>query len=414
MSVCKYYSIDEFSRSKFNASRSFSIFHLNIHSIQLHIEDLRIILQLLEFKFDIIAISESKLQKGLDPKIDISLSGYQNPISTPTEANKGGVLIYVTSNLNVKLRNDLDIYKSKELESVFIEIINPKETNSIVGVIYRHPCMDPTLFNDEFFNPLLTKLSKESNKKIFLTGDFNFDLLKVSSNDETSNFFDSLSSNLLLPYYPDFVTGNLSTGLSDHLPSFVIIPKPNQIHLPKKHNFYQRNQKGVDRIRFLQDIKSISWEIIDIDKSNVDHSFSIFMSEITKILDKHMPYKKLTNKQFKRKYKPWITEGIIQSIQRKNSLFNKYMKCKETDLKKTYHSEYKLLKNRIIALIRNSKESFYRNYFSRNTKNLRNIWKGIKEVINVKSKQLNQPSSLQVDDVNNRAQAKQQEQGESK
>ena len=78
-SNCKYYSIDDFSRSKFNAQKSFSILHLNIHSIQLHIEDFRIILQLLEFKFDIIAISESKLQIGLDPKVDISLTGYQKP-----------------------------------------------------------------------------------------------------------------------------------------------------------------------------------------------------------------------------------------------------------------------------------------------------------------------------------------------
>ena len=87
---------------------------------------------MLDFEFDIIAISESGLQKGLHPKVDISLTGYQNPISTPTEANKGGVLIYVKSNLNFKLRNDLDIYKSKELESTFIEIINTNEANSIV------------------------------------------------------------------------------------------------------------------------------------------------------------------------------------------------------------------------------------------------------------------------------------------
>ena len=127
--------------------------HLNIHSIQLHIEDVRIILHLLEFEFDIIAISESRLQKGLHPKVDISLTGYQNPVNTLTEANKGGVLIHAKSNLNFKLRNDLNIYKSKELESTFIETINPIDANSIVGVIYRHPCMDPTLFNDDFLNP---------------------------------------------------------------------------------------------------------------------------------------------------------------------------------------------------------------------------------------------------------------------
>ena len=34
------------------------------------------------------------------------------------------------------------------------------------------------------------------------------------------------------------------------------------------------------------------------------------------------------------------------------------MKCKKVDLKKAYHQEYKVLKNRIIKLIRESKENF--------------------------------------------------------
>ena len=39
---CYYYSTEEFQKAKFKTSTSFSIFHLNIHSVQLHIEELRI------------------------------------------------------------------------------------------------------------------------------------------------------------------------------------------------------------------------------------------------------------------------------------------------------------------------------------------------------------------------------------
>ena len=55
---CNYYDIDEFIKAKFNSSKSFSILHLNINSINKHIEELRITLNLLNFKFDIIALSE--------------------------------------------------------------------------------------------------------------------------------------------------------------------------------------------------------------------------------------------------------------------------------------------------------------------------------------------------------------------
>ena len=55
---CKYYSIDEFTSEKFCSSRTFSILHYNIHSIQRHIEEFRLHLQMLDFDFDIICISD--------------------------------------------------------------------------------------------------------------------------------------------------------------------------------------------------------------------------------------------------------------------------------------------------------------------------------------------------------------------
>ena len=139
---CSYYSCDDFVKAKLEASKNFSILHLNIHSIQLHIEELRIILQALDFEFDIIAISESKLKS--EPQIDISLAGFHPPYCKYTEAEKGGTILYVSNKLNFKPRKDLEIYEKKELESCFVEIINKKSSNDIVGVIYRHPNLDPS------------------------------------------------------------------------------------------------------------------------------------------------------------------------------------------------------------------------------------------------------------------------------
>ena len=68
---CNYYDHMEFTDAKFNSSKSFSIFHFNIHSITKHIESLRTLLLSLDstnFEFDVIAISESKILKFLNPK----------------------------------------------------------------------------------------------------------------------------------------------------------------------------------------------------------------------------------------------------------------------------------------------------------------------------------------------------------
>ena len=108
-SYCNYYSTDEFVSKHFDMRKFFSIFHLNIHSLQFHKKDLDVLLDTLKANFDIIAISESKFRKGVNPIQDISLQNYQIE-STPTEASKGGTLLYISNNLNYKPRKDLEIY----------------------------------------------------------------------------------------------------------------------------------------------------------------------------------------------------------------------------------------------------------------------------------------------------------------
>ena len=108
----------------------------------------------------------------------------------PTEGQKGGACIYVKIGIDWKPRNDLNMHKSKELESYFIEVINGGK-NTIIGSIYRHPCMSKDLFIEEYMEPLNDKLSKE-NKKVFLAGDFNSDLLSTESDKDNFHFFETM------------------------------------------------------------------------------------------------------------------------------------------------------------------------------------------------------------------------------
>ena len=67
--------------------------------------------------------------------------------------------------------------------------------------------MDLNEFNDEFVNPLIEKIATD-NKKLFLVGDFNIDLLKVDLDPPTNNIFDIITTNLLVPHnksYKDYI-----------------------------------------------------------------------------------------------------------------------------------------------------------------------------------------------------------------
>ena len=90
--------------------------------------------------------------------------------------------------------------ESRKLKSSFIEIINIKESNNIVGVIYRHPKMETNIFIDNKLGALMNKLSKENKKNIYIAGDFNFDLLKFSQHEDTANFFNKMTLNLFIPH----------------------------------------------------------------------------------------------------------------------------------------------------------------------------------------------------------------------
>ena len=165
---------------------------------------------------------------------------------TPTETSAGGTLLYIANHLSYKCHNDLNIYKKNELESTFIELVNPKKSNILVGVICRHPFMDLADFNCNYLNKLLENISKEQ-KSIFLLGDFNVNLLNYNEHNQTNEFLDSLASNSFIPLIlqptritshantlidnifsnvidPEIIPGNLAATIFDHLHQFSIIP----------------------------------------------------------------------------------------------------------------------------------------------------------------------------------------------
>ncbi len=111
-------------------------------------------------------------------------------------------------------------------------------------------------------------------------------------NRVTNTLIDNIFTNQI---NPDIISGNLSASISDHLPSFVIIPKHNQQHLPKKHNIYKRDTKNFDRENFILDLLSIDWEE-QISYEDANSSFNAFYDIIEVLLDKYMPLKKITQK----------------------------------------------------------------------------------------------------------------------
>ena len=132
----KYYTPHEFTRAKL-PKNCLSIFHLNINSLQKHIDELNELLGELQHVFDFITISETRILKDKGVTTNIKINGYEF-VSTPTESMAGGVGIYVKNGLDYDIIPSISICEPKVAESIFIEIRNKKKKkNIIVGTIYN-------------------------------------------------------------------------------------------------------------------------------------------------------------------------------------------------------------------------------------------------------------------------------------
>ena len=87
--------------------------------------------QKVKINFKIIGITESRLTTKKDPVNNINIPG-NNIEHTPTKSDKGGALLYISKELNCKSSNNLKLYKGKNLESVFIEVLSKSDKNTII------------------------------------------------------------------------------------------------------------------------------------------------------------------------------------------------------------------------------------------------------------------------------------------
>ena len=416
LAKCKYVDIEEFKNLTVDFQKTFSLFHLNVASLPLNFDDLHTILAALNFEFDVIGITETRLKKNHPLCSNISLENYITEDNL-TESSAGGTRLYISNKLSYKNRNDLQMYKAKQLESSFIEIINTDSPNIIVGCIYKHPSMSIEEFTEDFIETLFQAISKERNKKVYLMGDFNIDLLKTNDHRNTSNFINLIESNgympkILLPtritsrsktlidniftnsFNTATVSGNLTCTVSDHLPQFLIIPS-NIGALPKQHNIFVRNMRKFSENDFITDLNKLDWvHLLDTGMGNLDRSFDTFLTTINTLLDKHAPLKKANKKDLKLQQKPWITKGILNSIRNRDIIFRKLKKTTNPIAKLNLQERYKTYRNQIVALSRISKKNHMSLYFANNTNNLKKTWEGIRKIVNLSETSNSTPSCI--------------------
>ena len=352
-----YYTIEEFN-SNFkpftvhndNNYCNFSLLHMNVRSLQKNFENFDHFLSTLNrFSFSLIGISETWLNSTSPPLF--SIDNYELLRADRKEGRGGGVAFYIHNDLNYKIRHDIHI---TGVENLFIEIIDEKYKNKIIGVVYR----PPNNVMDTFFNELeacLEIISRE-NKDVYLMGDFNVDLSSPYNNsaqriinimssfalhplinkptritNSTQTIIDNIFSNVL----NDISTGIMYYDISDHLPIFMINKKNNHLFKNPSKDFVMRRKETEQNIASLKiDLSQEDWRNV-YSELDVNKSYESFIEKFLYYYNKNIPLHRSQFNKKKNKH-PWITRGIIRSISTRNRLYKLSLRHPSLDNRQKY------------------------------------------------------------------------------
>ena len=412
-----YYTIKDFKeccdiKECALSRKAFTAVHCNIRSLAANHDNLCHLLNEMNLPFSIIALSETKILKNNTSITNTSLEGYEF-IHEPSLSNAGGVGFYIRNDLKYSIRKEFSL-SNNDLEMLWIEIFAIGQPNIICGVVYRHPNNNV----NNFINILESTLEniQYENKLCLFMGDVNIDLMKIETHAESENFINMLSSYFFQPQILQptrithhsatlidniffnslehhIISGNIIYDLTDHLPNFVIIN--NFSDLSPAVSIYKRDYSHLDENNLIEEVNQINWHKIYSNVSDPTTMFTSFYDKLNQIIDKHLPFKKLSRKEIKFSSKPWITKGIKTSINLKNKLYKKYLKTKHS----YYLCKFKYYRNRINHLLKISKKVYYSNYFQQHIKNGKKVWNGIRQIVQYKAKNTRTINKIKDDDI---------------
>ena len=398
-----FYSSIEFNNlinAKHLNSGELSFLHLNIRSIRNKFDALTNYLNSLDHKFAIIALTETWL--NVNDNDNFEIPGYKSSKLIRRNKIRRGICIFTRDDLKVKLRDDLvPENNTGEMEALFIEIINERSKNIIVGMIYKPPNNRFNNFDNDL-KTILTKLDKW-DKPCYIMGDFNINLLKYDCCNFANHFFNQLSSSGYMPLITkptritkstatlidNIFTNNLSrtehssgiliNDISDHLPIFTITEYNilDQHGTMTESNRYSTRKISTKSLEsFSRKLQSFDWRSV-LSKNDPTESYTVFLEEFFGLYDRFFPIKNNKSNSSKRSNNQWISKGLKKSSKRKEALYKKFLK------NPTQQNEqaYKRYRNKLNHLIRIAKKRYYSEKFSQARNDTKSTWNTINDLL---------------------------------
>ena len=381
---------------------NFSVVHYNIQSILNKVDVLGAELK----NFDIICLTETWLNPNISDDC-LTIDGFKLYRRDRRSDSHGGICVYAKNNVYCRRRSDLEL---PDIECVWLEL-NSHHRKFLIGTFYRPPNSSAeilSLIEDSIGLAFDTNVNN-----IFITGDFNLDILKNSSRQKVRDIcqhfsveqlitepthYTESSSSIIDLVFTSNKTNILSSGVGDpfleqniryHCPVFFVL-NFNKNTSPIFHRHIWLFDRG-DYDSFSQSIQETNWSMLKNDDINI-YAKNV-TEKISTLATQHIPNKTI---KVRKSDPPWLTNEIKIMIRKRKRLYNKYKITKNI----IDFENYKHLRNKVITEVRKSKQ-LQTDKLAEKLKNKdigqRDWWRVLKGFI--KPEQASTPPPLVKDDI---------------
>lgn len=362
----------------------FSIFHSNIRSINRNINEMTLLLNELHYNFDCIVFTETWKIYNKD---FYNLDGFISIYNEGSINQNDGVIVYIKDNYDYKS----EIVNLGEIKIIKLSVKVLGKT-VVVSAVYRSPATCVYQFNKD----LETYLNMESKKNYdihFLAGDININIKSDSDFSQeylnimsvagftslinTYTRVDKKSSTCIDHIFLKQIKENvhhsyvIKTDITDHfcISARINIRKP----VPIRNTSGFVSKTNFDKLKGI--LREEKW-----DETFKTEDINLATNSLVNKIQNSL--KLCTSKCYvsssHRKRTPWITNGLLRSVNKKNRLYKSHIAHPNNlDLAQ----EYKRYKNKVTELIRITKSNYYRNKIVSSQGSSKVLWNTVNEFI---------------------------------
>ena len=273
----------------------------------------------------------------------------------------GGITIFIHKELIYNIRHDLSV-NDEGAEGLCLEIINQKLKNIFINTIYRQPSGNKKNF-ENYFGKFL---EKTKTKTTYLFGDFNLNLLDYDTNCKVKSYCNTAFSHNFIPtinkptrvtnhnatiidhiltnsFGSKIDTGILKVDISDHFPIF-FNSKSINVKTSQDPVFVTKRDINPFTISLLKGkLLKVDWGLLHTIK-DPNEAYKPFLNAFSNLYE--IAFQKIKIKvNSETRLSPWIIPAILKSSKRKQILYEKFLKNRNSLNKENYKTFARLFES---------------------------------------------------------------------